>query len=274
MRARERRGNATVVAGEQCLQLRGAFREPTQARDALAFLDERVAFAVPGVEGAEFRRVMPQQVEAGFAVLQALFERGTLLIERAPFFVGGAHGGHVRFELAAAVDGGALVAAPRQRLEFELPVHVDEQFAERAQRLHRDDLAVEVGATAAVRADDAAQLAFAFVLDRLLREPRERGAIARHGKGRAHFGAFGAVTHGPAVRAPAHGEQQRIDEDRLARAGLAGERGEAAGELQFDGLDDREVADLQVGQHGGAQAPGGWPSRVPRPQCSLERRIR
>ena len=48
-------------------------------------------------------------------------------------------------------------------------------------------------------------------------------------------------------------EQQpdRLDEDRLARAGLARQDVEAGFELDVDGLDDRKVADAEEAQHVG-----------------------
>ncbi len=45
-------------------------------------------------------------------------------------------------------------------------------------------------------------------------------------------------------------------------------------ELEFDGLDDREVANLQVSEHRALQSAGGWPPVPLRPQCSFERRMR
>ena len=49
---------------------------------------------------------------------------------------------------------------------------------------------------------------------------------------------------------PAAGEQlQRIDDDRLAGAGLSGEDGESGVQLELHGIDDGEVAYLQVRQH-------------------------
>ena len=73
---------------------------------------------------------------------------------------------------------------------------------------------------------------------------------------RGDFGALGAVTHDFGAGASAGREQQRIDQDRFAGAGLAGEHGQARAELQLDGVDDREVADLNMQQHGERQSCG------------------
>ena len=156
-------------------------------------------------------------------------------------------------------------------------MHVDQQFAKRAQRLHGNRLAVEISAAAAVGAHHAPQLAFAIVRDGLLVEPGERGCVRRQGESGADLGTFRSVTHRAAVGPAAHGEEQGVDQDGFAGARFTREHGEAAAELEFDGLHDGEVTDLQVRQHAmdrRFQAPGGWPSRVPRPQCSLDRRIR
>jgi hypothetical protein len=51
------------------------------------------------------------------------------------------------------------------------------------------------------------------VRDLLLREPRQRAGIARDVEHCSHFGAFGTMANRAAVRATAHGEQQRVDED-------------------------------------------------------------
>src|SRR5690606_39104060 len=45
-------------------------------------------------------------------------------------------------------------------------------------------------------------------------------------------------------------QAERVDQDGLARAGLAGKRGHARGELQFELVDDGEVTDVNVRQHG------------------------
>jgi hypothetical protein len=168
----------------------------------------------------------------------------------------------------------ALVAAPGERLELQLPVHLDEQLAQAAQRLHRHRLAVDVGAAATVRGHGAAQQHLAVVLDLLLLQPGQGGRVRGHGEAGRHFGALRAVAHGAAVGPSAHRQQQCIHEDRLAGPGLARQHGESRTELDFDALDDREVANLQVAEHGAGQAIGGWVSRTPRPQCSFERRIR
>ena len=62
-------------------------------------------------------------------------------------------------------------------------------------------------------------------------------------------GARGAFAHDIGVAALSQGQQQRVDQDRLAGAGLAGQDREARRELEFEFVDDDEVADRERDQH-------------------------
>ena len=53
--------------------------------------------------------------------------------------------------------------------------------------------------------------------------------------------------------AAAEEQADRLDENRFSGAGLAGEHGESATEFDLDFLDDREVADVQIAEHRGAE---------------------
>jgi hypothetical protein len=103
-------------------------------------------------------------------------------------------------------------------------VDIDERFAELAQRLHRHRLAVHVRARASVCTDASPQDdGPVFVLEGLLGQPGTRGGIVGDREGGGDFGALGAVPHDFGPGAAARSEQQGIDENRLAGAGLAGE---------------------------------------------------
>jgi hypothetical protein len=83
----------------------------------------------------------------------------------------------------------------------------------------------------------------------LRREPGTRLAVARDVEIRAHLGARRTRAHHIGVGTPADGERQRIDEDRLARARLAGQRREAVGELEVEPLDDHVVTNGESTEH-------------------------
>ena len=132
-----------------------------------------------------------------------------------------------------------------QRLVLVLPVELDEVARRFAQHRGGRQRAVDERPAAALRRDLPADQHLAAV--RPLRRPPRRSRLLA----------------GPdQIRRGAAAQQQpdRSDEHRLARAGLAGEDGEAGFELDLNGFDDRQVADRQVRSI-------GWPSRKP---CEAE----
>ena len=170
---------------------------------------------------------------------------------------------------AVLVDQGALRVAPDERLEFLLAMDVDQPLAEFAHGLRRQRLAIDVLARAPVAADHAPQDELAVVGgDRLLFQPAADRRIRADLEGRRDLGALRAMAQRVGARAPAEREHHGVHDDGLAGAGLAGQGGQAAGQLELDGVDDREVADLQVRKHDQDSRP---PVRPLRPQCSLDR---
>ncbi len=79
-----------------------------------------------------------------------------------------------------------------------------------------------------------------------------RSATLEH---RGELGAVGAGAQLALLEAVAEQQRERVEQDRLAGAGLAGEDGEAAVELEVERLDDDEVADRDQPQH--ARVPDG-----------------
>ena len=109
-----------------------------------------------------------------------------------------------------------------QRLVRLLPADVDQLLAQLAECLHRYAAAVDVAARAAVRGNDPPQDAVVVLVEVVFAEPRaEVGAIANVERGR-YLAAIRAGPNRFAVRAFAQCERERVDEDRFARAGLAG----------------------------------------------------
>ena len=67
---------------------------------------------------------------------------------------------------------------------------------------------------------------------------------------RGELGALRARPQLALLEAVAEQQRQRVEQDRLAGAGLAGEHGEAAIELEVERFDDDEIPDRQQAQHG------------------------
>ena len=69
-------------------------------------------------------------------------------------------------------------------------------------------------------------------------------------EGGGEFGAFRARAHDFGAALAAGEQRERIDHDGLAGAGFAGEHREPGAHFELDEIDDGEVTNLQVGQHG------------------------
>jgi hypothetical protein len=65
----------------------------------------------------------------------------------------------------------------------------------------------------------------------------------------ADLGTFRAAAHRARIGTITEREPERVDQDRLAGAGLAGHDGEPAVELELDLVDDGVARDANQGQH-------------------------
>ncbi len=158
-------------------------------------------------------------------------------------------GGHRR-----GVDAGLLVeqrahgGRAGEALPGVLAVDVDEVVGHLAQLGERGGAAVDERAALALGVDHAAQQQRLVDGEAGLVEP------ARERRGRVEFGrdlaARAAFAHHAAFGARAEGQLQRVDEDGLAGARLAGEHYEPGAELEFERIDDDEVFQRQATQHG------------------------
>jgi hypothetical protein len=64
----------------------------------------------------------------------------------------------------------------------------------------------------------------------------------------AHVQALGAFAHGPGIGPVAQGELQSVDQYGFAGAGLAGQHGEACGQIDVERAHDHEVAQGDASQ--------------------------
>ena len=218
--------------------------------EPLALLEQLRELAVLHVERFELADLELHELGARVAVAHAALEIERAVQQREPHALQPRDLAGEPFEAARGVEQLALRGRAHERLEFVLAVDVDQQYADLAQQLQRHGLAVQVRAAAAVAADEATDRQLVGRVDRLLaQQPHQRTTRIAEVETAAHLGALGAVAHDFAAGATAGEQLQRIDDDRLAGAGLAGEHGQAGPELDLGGIDDRQIADLQVGQH-------------------------
>ena len=147
-------------------------------------------------------------------------------------------------------------------------------LGEFAQLRHGGGMAVDQGTRAAVGLDQAAQHHGTRIAGKIaLGQPGTK----RRGERELgdDVGAGRALTHHAGIAAAAQRELQRVDEDGLAGAGLAGEHGEARPELEFERVDDDEVPQAQGKQHGRTTRPqaAGRDRTGSSCQLSLPRRV-
>ena len=156
----------------------------------------------------------------------------------------------LRGRAAVRIEQRALAIALQQQLVIVLAMDVEQHLAQLAQLRGGGRAAVHEGARASGGVDGAAHEACAVAFVEFLgREPfahrRQRGDVEIG----AHLGALRPGAHHARIGAVAEREREGIDEDRLARAGLAGQRGEAARQLEVEPVDDHVVADGECSQH-------------------------
>jgi hypothetical protein len=150
-----------------------------------------------------------------------------------------------------------------------LAVDVDQALAQLAQLADGGRAAVDPGAALALGVDTAAQQqrSFAVIVEAGLGQPGGQRPWAVELGG--DLGARRALAHHAGVGAVAERELQRVDQDGLAGARLAGQRGEAGLQLQLECRHDDDVAQRQAAQHQPFPVPGSAPSF----QCSLRRSV-
>ena len=184
--------------------------------------------------------------------------RGQRLFERAQALPGGF--GFARIDPPISVEQGTVAARIEQAAIVVLAVNLDQKRAKLALEAGGDRLIVDEGAAAAVGLDDAADD------QRLARLPGE-AVLVEQGEGRVAGGNLEGdadrrlplpAAHQRALRAHAEREPQRIEQDRFAGPGLAGEHAEARPEFEIERFDQHDVADREAGQHGPVSATAGF----------------
>jgi hypothetical protein len=224
-------------------------RAPLRQRGRLArFRGERVEFVARvtqefGVDG--------QSREIGPA-------RGGGVLGRAPVAMGPRGRGVQRLVAGEGVEGAAMGGRVEQALGLELAVDLDQRGAQFAQQPDRDRLVVDEGAAAAVGTDQPPQDQVALGVQPLGGGQGPCRMTGRQVEDRGHAGPRGALAHGERIGAGAEREAERVEQDRLAGAGLAGQGDDARLEGDVERLDQDDVADGEAGQHAGAArlAPG------------------
>ncbi len=125
-----------------------------------------------------------------------------------------------------------------------LAMDVDQTLAQLFDLLQRRRPAIHVRARPSTRFENATQQADSGLVRQVVAvQPLRHAGQIVDGKLGADLRARAALAHQAGIAALAQHQGQGIDQDRLAGAGLPGERGEARLELEVEAVDDDEVAD-------------------------------
>ena len=148
------------------------------------------------------------------------------------------------------VEQAAMRGFVQQALLLELAVDLDQFPAQPPEQAGRNGCIVHEGAGPPIPAQCAAQDQFVGRVD--FQVPKRGCRLFR---GRVETGSdicpVRANPDKPAIGPRTQGQAERIQQNRLARAGLAGKHGEARSEREFQPFDQHHIADSKPAQHGG-----------------------
>jgi len=135
-----------------------------------------------------------------------------------------------------------------------LAVNFHELLPDLAQYLHGHRLIVDESARAPVGELYAPQNKFAAAVEIVCLEHLE-GRMARlHLEHGDNLPLFGALPHKRGIAARPERQRECVEHDRLARAGLARQRGEARREIHVELVDQDDVTNGEMDEHGGGES--------------------
>ena len=176
-----------------------------------------------------------------------------LVLGGAPVGMGAGDERRLLLQPAILVEERAVRLRVDQRPVVVLAMDLDQRLADAAHQGDAGGTVVDEAAGPAVGGLDAAQdqIAFAEILlvEAVVEEDRPHAGAGRQVEGGRHLALLGAMAHQAAIAAPAEGERQRIEQDRLARAGLARQHGETLVEGNVEPFDENDVADRKMNEH-------------------------
>ena len=197
--------------------------------------------------------VMPQQILLGAAFGEAA--RGLLrpLAGGAPLRQAAASASGADGVLGERVEQRAMRRRVEQAALLALALDLDEAVAELAQQPDAGRLVVDEGAAAAVGRHQPAQHDRAGEVgrDAGLAQNRRGRMVVRDGELGGDRGLLGAGAHQAGIGAPPERQPERIEQDRLAGAGLAGQDAQPRPEGERQPVDQNDIADRDSEQHSG-----------------------
>jgi hypothetical protein len=255
-------GAALAVAAEQRRgRAAGAHAQLLGRRQPGPLGDQALVLAGLDPRGVELVLLEPDEVGALGALAIVTAERGDLRVDRGQVVPGRRHLGHHRGLVGEGVEDRAVARRIDQPLVLMLAGQIDEPRAELGQPAGGRQRAVDVRPALAAAQDDPADHDLGAIAAAIIVGRQRQPSL---GQDRAHpaaqvgrdlddgldRGLGGAGPRDVRRSAAAAQEVDRLDDERLAGPGLAGQDREARAELDRDVRQNGEVGDAEVAQHG------------------------
>ena len=212
------------ILGQQVQRLLRALDQAGRMRQPAVFVADIGPFAFARRELFQLAELPLEALALEQHVLRVALEFFALPRQRAPLPVGGGDRLHVFLQAGLRIEQLALRIGFQQGLVRMLAMDVDQHFADLAQLRDGGGHAIDEGFRAAAVVDHAAQQHRAVAgVEFILGQPGLQYRRQRAGELGADVGLGRALAHHAGVSPPAQRQRQRVDQDRFAGAGLAGE---------------------------------------------------
>ena len=255
------------IAAELADRLGQGFGQPFGVLQQGAPLGEAILLALFGRQRLELGEVVAQQL----LLLAARGEEprgfGFVSPRRAPVVPGLRQRRGPDRMLGEGVEDHAMIGRIEQPALLELALDLDQAVAELAQQPDTRRRIVDKGAAAAVGREQPAQDdRLAVAVEPGLAQDRMGGMVASDRELGRYRGLLGPGAHEPGLRAAAERQTQRVQQDRLAGAGLAGQHAQPRAKGEREPIDQHDIANGQAEQHGAddTRPPAAKPAPAPR----------
>ena len=183
----------------------------------------------------QFAALKQQQLALGQHAGSVLFQLHAPLAQSLPVAEQQRHRAGIAHKIGVAVQNVTLRIGTQQGLMRVLAVDIQQIPAHCAHLLLGGGAAIDETARAAICIEHAAHQAHTGIaFQTLLRQPRFNLRQLADVEFRANFRTFTAIAHHHRIATLAQCQRQRINQKRFSRTGLAGERSEACGKVEFE----------------------------------------
>ncbi len=247
-RSRER-GDRRAVARDRLVRVAQVFGHLVDRHHGGALFGERGLLACLGLEFRQFLDRVAQPIGLAPRLLDARAVGRNRLLGGAPFAPQPRNRRGIVLKVRIGIEQPPVRRDIDQRALVMLTVDFHQRAAQRLQDLHAHRLIVDEGARAPVAKLHAPQDQPVFGSDAVIGEQRERRMVALDLEGGRDLPLLGAVAHKARVAAAAERKREGIEQDRLARAGFAGEHRQAGRVVDVEPFDQDDVTNRETGEH-------------------------